>query len=211
MSLIQDLPSGSIIVWSGAIVSIPSGWELCDGSGSTPDLRDRFIVGAGSSYSVNSFGGQETISTVPQHNHAFTVNSVSNTGAHSHPAVNTSNAGAHNHNDDNAGNHSHNFDFAGYHSHNHTMHNRRGVNTGNSSIRGSRNQETSYAGAHSHNVSNAGNHNHNWNSNGAHNHNVGIGNSGDHTHNFSITTSEVGQSSVSVLPSYYALCYIKKS
>lgn len=40
------VPSGAIIMWHGSIASIPSGWVLCDGSNSTPDLRNRFIVGA---------------------------------------------------------------------------------------------------------------------------------------------------------------------
>lgn len=39
-------PSGGIIMWSGTIATIPSGWFLCNGSNSTPDLRNRFIVGA---------------------------------------------------------------------------------------------------------------------------------------------------------------------
>ena len=37
-----------IVLWSGAIVDIPAGWALCDGNNGTPDLRDVFIVGAGS-------------------------------------------------------------------------------------------------------------------------------------------------------------------
>lgn len=41
----STLPSGVIVMWSGS--SIPSGWALCDGTNGTPDLRDRFIVGAG--------------------------------------------------------------------------------------------------------------------------------------------------------------------
>ena len=40
------VPSGGIIMWSGTIASIPTGWYLCNGSNSTPDLRNRFIVGA---------------------------------------------------------------------------------------------------------------------------------------------------------------------
>ena len=40
------LPIGSIIIWSGTVVSIPTGWQLCDGTNGTPDLRDRFVVGA---------------------------------------------------------------------------------------------------------------------------------------------------------------------
>ena len=38
--------SGMIMMWSGSIATIPSGWLLCDGSSGTPDLRDRFIIGA---------------------------------------------------------------------------------------------------------------------------------------------------------------------
>lgn len=40
------IPTGVIWMWSGTIATIPSGWALCDGSNGTPDLRDRFVVGA---------------------------------------------------------------------------------------------------------------------------------------------------------------------
>lgn len=40
------VPAGAIIMWSGTIATIPSGWVLCNGSNSTPDLRNLFIVGA---------------------------------------------------------------------------------------------------------------------------------------------------------------------
>jgi microcystin-dependent protein len=40
------IPSGLISLWSGTVATIPSGWVLCDGTNSTPDLRDKFIVGA---------------------------------------------------------------------------------------------------------------------------------------------------------------------
>ena len=53
-------PSGVITIWSGSIASIPSGWYLCDGNNSTPNLRDKFIVGAGSSYAVGDTGGEAT-------------------------------------------------------------------------------------------------------------------------------------------------------
>lgn len=49
--------AGMIILWSGSVVSIPSGWHLCDGTEGTPDLRDRFVVGAGSTYAVDEIGG----------------------------------------------------------------------------------------------------------------------------------------------------------
>ena len=50
-------PIGGIILWSGSTASIPSGWALCDGNNGTPDLRNKFIVGAGSTYNVNATGG----------------------------------------------------------------------------------------------------------------------------------------------------------
>jgi len=64
--------SGMIILWSGSIVSIPAGWVLCDGTNSTPDLRDRFIVGAGSTYAVGNTGGSAN-AIVVSHTHTATV------------------------------------------------------------------------------------------------------------------------------------------
>jgi len=54
------LPRGTIVMWSGP--TIPEGWALCDGTNGTPDLRDRFILGAGGSYSVGATGGAESVS-----------------------------------------------------------------------------------------------------------------------------------------------------
>ena len=54
------VPSGCILIWSGASNAIPTGYVLCDGNNSTPDLRDRFVVGAGNSYSVAATGGATT-------------------------------------------------------------------------------------------------------------------------------------------------------
>jgi hypothetical protein len=48
-----------IMLWSGAIVDIPAGWHLCDGTGGTPDLRDRFVVGAGTDYEPGDTGGAD--------------------------------------------------------------------------------------------------------------------------------------------------------
>ena len=55
------IPSGGIIMWSGAIANIPEGWALCDGQNSTPDLRDRFIIGAGDAYAVGATGGAASV------------------------------------------------------------------------------------------------------------------------------------------------------
>ena len=54
------VPSGGIIIWSGAANAIPTGWVLCDGTNSTPNLRDKFIIGAGNSYNVNDTGTTAT-------------------------------------------------------------------------------------------------------------------------------------------------------
>ena len=53
------IPVGGIILWSGTIASIPSGWVLCDGNNSTPDLRNRFVVGAhsGSGNGISATAG----------------------------------------------------------------------------------------------------------------------------------------------------------
>ena len=60
------VPSGSIIIWSGASSAIPSGYVLCNGSGGTPDLRDKFVVGAGNSYVVGATSNtQGTGSNLP--------------------------------------------------------------------------------------------------------------------------------------------------
>lgn len=54
------IPRGIIAMWSGAVNAIPSGWLLCDGNNGTPNLKDRFIVGAGASYGVGATGGSVT-------------------------------------------------------------------------------------------------------------------------------------------------------
>ena len=68
--------SGIIVMWSGAINKIPTGWLLCDGTNGTPDLRNRFIVGAGTDYSVGNTGGANTvtltIAQMPSHTHTIT-------------------------------------------------------------------------------------------------------------------------------------------
>ena len=55
-----QLPRGIITMWSGATNAVPSGWALCDGNNGTPNLKDRFIVGAGQSYGVGNTGGNIT-------------------------------------------------------------------------------------------------------------------------------------------------------
>jgi microcystin-dependent protein len=85
------LPIGSIIMWFGTVGNIPTGWAVCDGTNGTPDLRDRFVVGAGSTYSVGDTGGVNavalTTAEIPSHTHSIsgsgTTSAVSNDHTHS--------------------------------------------------------------------------------------------------------------------------------
>lgn len=58
---------GMIILWLGAEADIPDGWHLCDGTGGTINLQNKFIVCAGDTYAVAGAGGATT------HIHAFTT------------------------------------------------------------------------------------------------------------------------------------------
>lgn len=58
--VLTAIPRGIITMWSGAVNAVPSGWLLCDGNNGTPNLKDRFIVGAGGSYGVGATGGSVT-------------------------------------------------------------------------------------------------------------------------------------------------------
>jgi len=62
----RNFPLGTIQQFSGAIVDIPDTWRLCDGTFGTPNLTDKFVVGAGDTYSPAATGGATT------HEHDFT-------------------------------------------------------------------------------------------------------------------------------------------
>ena len=95
----NEVPIGVIMMWSGSNASIPAGYALCngqtvsrtDGVGTitTPDLRDRFIVGSGTSYTTGATGGLNTVSLtsaqMPSHTHGLSLSgSIGGAGAHSH-------------------------------------------------------------------------------------------------------------------------------
>ena len=69
------VPIGGIIMWSGRADNLPPGWSLCDGLDGRPDLRGRFVLGAGGKYGVKATGGAEqvtlTIEQIPSHQHSF--------------------------------------------------------------------------------------------------------------------------------------------
>ena len=81
-----SIVAGMIILWSGSSASIPSGWLLCNGTLSTPDLRDRFVVGAGSTYAVNATGGTAD-AVVVSHAHTGTTGIESVNHTHTYGAV----------------------------------------------------------------------------------------------------------------------------
>ena len=75
---IEAFVTGMIILWSGAADAIPSGFVLCDGNNSTPNLSGRFVVGydaSNSDYDVNDTGGAEsvtlTLNQIPSHTHSY--------------------------------------------------------------------------------------------------------------------------------------------
>jgi microcystin-dependent protein len=93
--LASVVPLGAIMIWSGTDANVPSGWHLCDGGTyggkASPDLRDRFVIGAGDAYAVNATGGPAawngtitptgtiaignhalTTAELPAHDHTFT-------------------------------------------------------------------------------------------------------------------------------------------
>ena len=89
------VPAGVITLWYGAVNAVPPGWALCNGANGTPDLRDRFVIGAG--------GTLGPYALVGQHGHSFPTSPA---GAHSHT---TSTEGSHSHSGatDGAGAHTH--------------------------------------------------------------------------------------------------------
>ena len=178
------VPTGGIIMWSGSTSSIPSGWALCNGSNSTPDLRDRFVVGAGSTYDVDDTGGGTatlTEANMPAHTHSSGTlgGSTNSAGSHTHTGT-TNTTGAHTHTQ-NMGNSN--------------------VPTGGATAWSAFNVGVENNG---YQTDSAGNHSHtlNVNSGGAHTHTVDV-NSGN-------TGSKGSGTAFNIIPKYYALAYIMK-
>ena len=80
----SSVPTGCILLWSGSIGSIPVGFALCNGLNNTPDLRDKFVVGAGSSYAVEATGGSAN-AIVASHSHTVSASgTTAAVGNHQH-------------------------------------------------------------------------------------------------------------------------------
>jgi len=94
------IPQGGIIMWSGSIASVPTGWALCDGTNGTPNLTGKFVVHAdadtGGTYAPGDTGGADSVTLteaqMPSHTHS--VSGFTNTtGAHRHYAVRRGSSG----------------------------------------------------------------------------------------------------------------------
>jgi hypothetical protein len=86
------LPRGIILDWSGSAASVPAGWALCNGTNGTPDISDKFVIAAGSTYAVGATGGSADAVAV-SHNHSASsgfggthdhTGSTNTTGSHAH-------------------------------------------------------------------------------------------------------------------------------
>jgi microcystin-dependent protein len=187
------VPSGVILLWSGAANAIPAGWKLCDGTNGTPDLRGRFIIGAGGSYAVGASGGNASMtlntSHIPSHSHDFSANSTLSSNQHTHDFFATTS-------------------YAGDHQHDSSWGESPAVTGSPFGLSG----RTSVAGSGGTDYDNSA-----WLTSvaGGHTHTFGgttSGFSADHFHTTSGTTSTVGSgASFSLLNPFYALCYIQKA
>ena len=87
----SSTPAGIIVMWNSTAASIPAGWQLCNGTNGTPDLRGQFIIGAGSAYTPGQTGGSASanisigVGNLPSHSHTFSgsasISGTTNTGA----------------------------------------------------------------------------------------------------------------------------------
>lgn len=175
-------PTGGIIMWSGSIASIPSGWNLCDGTNGTPDLRNRFVVGAGSTYSVGGTGGATTDSITTSSNGAHT-----HTGDTGSTTLTESQIPSHTHTGTTS--------TAGNHTHSYTQVQTVGAayTAGGGAWGNAFTGSTGAAGAHNHTFTTDA-----------------TGGGTGHTHTISSDGAHTHTATVNTVPPYYALAYIMK-
>jgi microcystin-dependent protein len=159
------IPTGVILMWSGSIASIPSGWALCNGANGTPDLREKFVRGASNSITPGNTGG--SISATPN---------ILTSGLHSHGTI-TGNT---------------TLTINQIPSHTHTLPADSQPTGGYSqSLVGSRNEDENLSSEFLTGATGGGlPHNHSITADGLHSHTI---------------------DSISILPPWYALCYIMKT
>lgn len=179
-------PRGGIIMWSGAVNSIPDGWSLCNGSSGTPDLRGRFIVG---------YNNASVTTPANATNKQINYGNVGNTGGENTHALSTAELATHNHTMANGGNHSHtaSSSSAGAHTHTHPF---PSGTTGNTS---SSNSDAWQSNANGTRTTQSG---------GSHNHPITV-NTTNSNHSHTINTNGSGTAHEN-RPAYYVLAFIMK-
>ena len=209
------VPQGVIVMWSGILASIPEGWALCDGNNGTPDLRDRFILGAAAGEAPGATGGSHTkkltAAELPGHTHTFTSGSA---GSHTHTGKTGNQSVSHTHAFTTAsgGSHTHSISSVS-HAHGYRITKPR-ANFGTGSYVGERDatQSTTDSNTHKHTAGTGGSHTHTGttgNISVSHTHNFTTGSAGSHTHTG--TTAAAGQgASFDIRPKYYKLAFIMK-
>ena len=155
----SPIPAGVITMWSGAIANIPAGWSLCNGTSGTPDLRDRFVMGAGGTYAVGATGGSATSSAAGSHTHTEAA-----AGVHDHGTA----TGSTTLTVDQIPGHTHGYSLAGGTAFEYGT----GLNgtSGLASVSASTTGSTGAGLGHTHSISSAGSHSHTINSVGDHTH-----------------------------------------
>ena len=201
------VPSGTIWIWNGSINTIPTGWYFCDGTNGTPDLRSKFIKGAGNVSPAPGPGGgasQKTLNVAEMGSHTHGANS-GNGGSHSH-SFNVATGGSHTHTSSSAGGHGHPVNVS---SHSHTVYG--GIYVKGQPAQGREHNNyqwnvipivTSYdaAGVYS----GAATHGHQYQGyDETHTHGVQVGGIGNHQH--TITVQETGQGAAWSLDPYHTV------
>lgn len=193
------VPQGGIIMWSGSVAAVPTGWALCDGSNGTPDLRGRFIIGAGGAYAVAATGGAETVTlaeaNLPAHTHGFGTLAVASGGSHTHTLASASAA---------SGGNSFSINSRRQDGTNSIFSGASGITLTESGAGGSFTRVGSGGGTSAaDNISYTGTHTHTLSGT--------TDSGGAHTHTLSGATASIGSgTAVENRPPYYALAYIMK-
>lgn len=208
------LPAGAIIMWSGTVASIPAGWQLCDGTNGTPDLRGMFIVGAGDTGAGATYGpwyrggaASQSVATASAGSH-YHGGITGEAGAHGHVAG-TDTQGSHNHGGAD-GAHALTWNEMPSHAHTQTVFSAAAAG-------GPASQPSGGGGGSSIDSTLAtepagGNqpHSHSIGTDGQHSHNVWVDTVPDHQHGITVDGAHAHVVTVSTMPPYFALCLIYK-
>jgi len=207
-----SIPAGIITMWSGALVNIPGGWDLADGSVcgatalGTPDLRDKFILGTSAAENPGATGGSNsitlTVNQIPAHNHTGSTNSA---GSHSHSGT-TDTGGGHSHTGSSS-----NETVTHNHSYIKTDHVLTTIRQPLLAVLGNFTYVSDLTGASTDTTNQSIRHNHDITINfaNAHTHAFNTSSSGSHSHTLSIDNTGGGQS-FDNRPAFYKLAFIMK-